>query len=379
MKYRTFQKTGEKISLLGFGTMRLPVINDDFSKIDEGEAIQMIRSAIDRGINYVDTAYMYHDGFSEVVVGKALKDGYREKVLLADKLPVWMAKTEEGLETLFNEQLKRLDVDCIDMYLIHSINAGIWKRALKFNVFEFLEKKRAEGKIKQIGFSFHDEYDVFEEVIKAYPWDFCQIQLNYMDSEFQAGLKGLKLAGSLNIPVIIMEPLKGGKLTDVLPKSIQAFWDHSPVKRTPAEWALRWVADFPEVLTILSGMTSIDQVDENIRILSEADPGSLTEAEQKTIQNVADEYNKLIPYSCTACRYCMPCPANIDIPTVIGFYNDWFLFEGNKKIMDDFYTWIPPKSRPSVCVDCKACEGHCPQQLPVSDIMKKAEDLFESK
>lgn len=379
MKYRTFQKTGEKISLLGFGTMRLPVIDGDFSKIDEAEAIQMIRSSIDRGINYVDTAYMYHDGFSEVVVGKALKDGYREKVLLADKMPVWMAKTAEDLEVLFNEQLTRLDVDCIDMYLVHSINAGSWKRALRFSIFDFLEKKKAEGKIKQIGFSFHDEFNVFEEVIKAYPWDFCQIQLNYMDAEFQAGLKGLKLAGSLNIPVIIMEPLKGGKLTDVLPKSIQAFWDNAPVKRTPAEWALRWVADFPEVLTILSGMTSMNQVDENIRILSEADPNSLSEMEQKTIQNVADEYNKLIPYSCTACKYCMPCPAGIDIPTVIGFYNDWFLFEGNQKIMDDFYTWIPPKARPSACVDCKACEEHCPQQLPVSEIMKKAVDLFEAK
>ena len=379
MKYRTFEKTGERISLLGFGTMRLPVVNGQFSKINEKDAIQMIRSAIDRGINYVDTAYMYHDGVSEVVTGKALKDGYREKVLLADKMPVWMAQTEEDVEIIFNEQLKRLDVDCIDMYLVHNITAPIWKRALKFNTMAFLEKKKAEGKIKHIGFSFHDEFEVFEEVIQAYPWDFCQIQLNYMDADFQAGVKGLKLAGSLNIPVIIMEPLKGGKLTDKLPQSIQIFWDQAPVKRTPAEWALRWVADFPEVLTILSGMSSMEQLDENISILKDAEPNSLSTAEHKIIDSVASEYNKLIQYSCTACKYCMPCPFKVNIPSIIGYYNDWYLFGGNQKIKEDFFNWIPSKSRPSICEGCKACEDHCPQQLPVSEIMTKAAALFESK
>ena len=379
MKYRTFEKTGEQVSLLGFGTMRLPVIKGNYSKIDEKEAIRMIRSAIDRGVNYVDTAYMYHDGNSEVVTGKALKDGYRKKVMLADKMPVWMAKSEEDVERIFNDQLKRLDTDCIDMYLVHNITAPVWKRVLKFHTLEFLEKKKAEGKIKHIGFSFHDEYEVFEDVIKAYPWDFCQIQLNYMDADFQAGVKGLKLAGSLNIPVIVMEPLKGGKLTDKLPDSIKAFWDQAAVKRTPAEWALRWAADFPEVLTILSGMSSMDQVDENIRILNEADPNSLSKEEHEIIDRVAEEYNHLIQYSCTGCKYCMPCPVQVDIPGVIGYYNDWHLFGGNQKVMDDFFMWIPAKSRPSVCESCKACEGHCPQQLPVSEIMAKAAALFESK
>lgn len=377
MKYRTFMKTGEKISLLGFGTMRLPVVDGQFSKIDEAEAIRMIRSAIDRGVNYVDTAYMYHDGFSEVVAGKALKDGYREKVLLADKLPLWLAKTAEDMDRIFSEQLERLDVDCIDMYLVHNITASVWRRAQKYNVLDFLEKKRAEGKIKHIGFSFHDDFDLFKEVLEAYPWDFCQIQLNYMDKEFQAGVKGLKLAGSMGIPVIIMEPLKGGKLTDVLPQSIKDFWNQAIVKRTPAEWALRWVADFPEVLTILSGMTCMEHVDENIRVLSEADPDSLTEEEHRIIQSVADEYNNLIRYSCTGCQYCMPCPVKINIPDIIERYNDWFVYEGNEKIMQDFRTWVNPKALPSACKDCKACEGHCPQHLPVSEIMKKAQEIFE--
>ena len=379
MKYRTFMKTGEKVSLLGFGTMRLPILDGDSAKIDEALAIKMVRSAIDRGINYVDTAYMYHDGYSEVVVGKALKDGYREKVLLADKMPLWMARTEEDMDRIFQDQLKRLEVDCIDMYLVHNINTQVWKRAIKFNVMDYLEKKKAEGRIKHIGFSFHDEFPLFEEVINAYPWEFCQIQLNYMDTDFQAGIKGLKLAGTLNIPVVIMEPLKGGKLTDVLPQSIREFWNQAPVKRTPAEWALRWVADFPEVLTILSGMTDLEQVDENIRILSEADPNNLTEAEQKIIKKVADEYNNLIRYSCTGCKYCMPCPVKIDIPDLIGRYNDWFVFEGNQKIRDDFYTWVHPKARPSACEACKACEEHCPQHLPVADIMKKAQAVFETE
>lgn len=377
MKYRTFSKTGENISLLGFGTMRLPVKDGDFAKVDEAEAIRMIRAAIDRGVNYVDTAYMYHDGMSEVATGKALKDGYREKVLLADKLPLWMAKTPEDMDRIFNDQLKRLDVDYIDMYLVHSVSAPVWKRAVKYNAIDFLEKKREEGRIKHIGFSFHDDFEVFEEVLKAYSWDFCQIQLNYMDTNFQAGVKGLKLAGSMGIPVIIMEPLKGGKLTDVLPQSIKDLWDQAPVKRTPAEWALRWVADFPEVLTILNGVSTMEQADENIGILSEADPGSLTEAEHKLIQNVADEYNNLIQYSCTGCQYCMPCPVKINIPDIIGRYNDWFVYEGNEKIMNDFKTWVNPKAMPSVCEECGACESHCPQHLPVPEIMKKAKEIFE--
>lgn len=377
MNYRTFNKTGESVSLLGFGTMRLPIVGDNFSNIDEGQAISMIRTAIDQGVNYVDTAYMYHDGNSEVVVGKALKDGYREKVLLADKMPVWLAKSAEELETLFEEQFRRLDVECIDMYLVHNITGPIWKRAQEYDTLGFLEKKKAEGKIKHIGFSFHDEFDLFCEVLDAYPWDFCQIQLNYMDTDLQAGLKGLKYAGSRNIPVIIMEPLKGGKLTDILPASIEAYWKQAPIQRTPAEWALRWVADFPEVLTILSGMTSPAHVEENIRILSEADPGSLSAEELRIISLVSKEYNKLIPYSCTECKYCLPCPVKIPIPSIIGIYNDYHLYEGNEKVKGDFDMWIPQKRRPSTCTACGACTEKCPQHLPIPEIMAKAKEIFE--
>ena len=375
MQYRTFDKTGQKISLLGMGTMRLPVTED--GQVDREAAISMIRHSIDEGINYVDTAYMYHDGESEKIVGQALKDGYREKVLLADKMPVWLAKDEEAMRSIFDEQFARLEVDVIDMYLVHNVTVPVWKRAQKFHLMDFLEEKRAEGKIRHIGFSFHDQLSLFKEVIDSYPWDFCQIQLNYMDKEFQAGEEGLHYAAEQGIPVIIMEPLKGGKLTDTLPPSVKALWKQAEIQRTPAEWALRWVANHSEILTILSGMSAPEQLEENLRILSQAKPNSLTEKELSIIDQVSSEYNRLIQYSCTSCKYCMPCPKKIDIPTAIRFYNEWFLYEGNPKIKADYPNWLVKDRQPGDCIACKACEDHCPQHLPISEIMKKTAEIFE--
>ncbi len=379
MDHRNFAPANKDISLLGFGTMRLPVFDGNSSDIDEAEAIKMIRYAIDHGVNYVDTAYMYHGGNSEVVTGKALKDGYREKVLLADKMPVWMAKTEADMEEIFNEQLKRLDVDYIDMYLVHNVNEAIWARALKFNIFGFLERKKAEGKIRFIGFSFHDELPVFKTAIDAYAWDFCQIQLNYMDIKVQAGVAGLNYAGEKGIPVIVMEPLKGGKLTDALPESISKMWSGAEIKRSPAEWALKWVSNFPQVLTILSGMTTMAQVDENLAILGDAKPDSLTEGEIALIERVSDEYNRLTKVSCTSCQYCLPCPARLPIPSLLNYYNEWFLYGQNPKIINDFNMFIPVKNRPSACTGCRACEEKCPQHLPISDLMRDIAETFEGK
>lgn len=375
MQYRTFDKTGQKVSLLGMGTMRLPVTED--VQVDREAAISMIRHSIDEGINYVDTAYMYHDGESEKIVGQALKDGYREKVLLADKMPVWLAKDEEAMRSIFDEQFARLEVDVIDMYLVHNVTVPVWKRAQKFHLMDFLEEKRAEGKIRHIGFSFHDQLSLFKEVIDSYPWDFCQIQLNYMDKEFQAGEEGLHYAAEKGIPVIIMEPLKGGKLTDTLPPSVKALWKQAEIQRTPTEWALRWVANHSEILTILSGMSAPEQLEENLRILSQAKPNSLTEKELSIIDQVSSEYNRLIQYSCTSCKYCMPCPKKIDIPTAIRFYNEWFLYEGNPKIKADYPNWLVKDRQPGDCIACKACEDHCPQHLPISEIMKKTAEIFE--
>lgn len=374
MQYRNFKKTGEELSLLGVGTMRLPLLES--GEIDEDQAIAMIRKAIDSGVNYVDTAYMYHDGLSEVVTGKALKDGYREKVFLADKMPAWYAKSPEDVAAIFEEQLKRLDVDSIDMYLVHNISAPIWKLVQKHNVLPFLEEQKAKGRIKHIGFSFHDELPLFKEVVDSYDWDFCQIQLNYMDAEFQAGVEGLKYAADKGLSVIIMEPLKGGKITDSIPDSIQKMWDSAEIRRTPVEWAFKWVANFPEVTTILSGMSNMAQLEDNIRIFGDLKANSLTEKEEAIIKNVADQYNSLIQYSCTACKYCLPCTVKINIPGVISYYNDWFLFGQNPKIREDYLTWNGPGRRAEDCTDCKVCESKCPQGLPISDIMRQAYKQF---
>ena len=317
MKYTNFKDN--KVSLLGMGCMRLPLGADD--KVDEAEAIRVIRHGIDSGITYIDTAYMYHNGFSERVIGKALKDGYREKVLLADKMPPWLARSEEDIEKIFNKQLERLQTDYIDMYLIHNVGSKLWKFTEKYNVLDFLTKKKEEGTIRHRGISVHDDYEFFKEVIDKFPWEFVQIQLNYIDENFQAGVKGLKLAGEKGLPVIIMEPLKGGRLASTMPPAVDEIWSQMKEKRTPVEWAFRWVADFPEVTTILSGMSSYAQLENNLRIFEDLKPGSLSSDEKKVISAVADKFHELIEYDCTKCRYCMPCPEKIDIPRTIDLYN----------------------------------------------------------
>jgi uncharacterized protein len=264
------------------------------------------------------------------------------------------------------------------MYLVHNLTVPLWERCKKLGLMEYLEEQRRLGRIHHIGFSFHDELAFFKEVIDAYPWDFCQIQLNYMDKEYQAGLAGLHYAESKGIPVIVMEPLKGGKLTDRIPPAIDAIWAESQTKRSPADWAFRWVADLPGVLTILSGMSAESQLDENLDIFSTLTPPLLSDEERQRIGRVSDLYNELIPYSCTACKYCMPCPQKIDIPSFIELFNEWHVYENNPKVMVNFGWWFP-KYKPSLCTGCKACESHCPQHLPISKIMSEGSMIFEGK
>ena len=374
MRYRIFNKINEKVSLLGMGAMRLPETAD--GEVDEKEAIDIIRSSVDSGVNYVDTAYNYHGGKSEVIVGKALKDGYRQKVLLADKMPIWMAKDEAKMKEIFDTQLERLDVDCIDMYLVHSVNVPNWKRAKKLNLLPFLEEMKAQGKIRYIGFSFHDSYELFEEVLGAYPWDFCQIQLNYMDKDLQAGVKGLKAAAERGLGVVIMEPLKGGRITDAVPPTVQKIWDEAPIKRTPAEWAFKWLANMPEVTVMLSGMNAESQLQENMKTLSDEHVADLTQEEKDLIDRVSDEYNRLIKYSCTGCNYCMPCPQKLDIPRILRYFNDWNIYEQNPSTKLEYTTWIPAGRHASDCIGCKACEEKCPQHLLISQAMKEAAEAM---
>ena len=374
MQYRTFKKLDREVSLLGMGAMRLPETED--GQINEPEAIDIIRSAIDAGINYVDTAFGYHNGKSEGLVGKALRDGYREKVLLADKMPIWLAKDEEHMKEMFQTQLERLDTDYIDMYLVHSVNKPNWKRIKKLNLMPFLEEMKAAGKIKHIGFSFHDSYELFEEVLDSYPWEFCQIQLNYMDKDIQAGVKGLKLAAEKGLSVIIMEPLKGGKLTTGIPPTVQELWNNAPVKRTPAEWGFKWLANMPEVTLILSGMSSREQLQQNIATVSAADLNVLSDEERELIDKVSDEYNRLIKYSCTGCEYCLPCPQKLKIPDLIDTLNEWNIYGQNPATKMEYIEWVPEGRHASDCISCKACEKKCPQGLPVAQIMKETAEIF---
>jgi predicted aldo/keto reductase-like oxidoreductase len=320
---------------------------------------------------------MYHGGVSESVVGKALKDGYRERVFLADKLPPWVAKDEAGLPDVFETQIKRLDVDVVDMYLVHSVEDGNIDLVRSLNIYDFISRLRDEGRVRYLGFSYHGKTtELFKEVIDSFDWDFCQIQLNYMDADIQAGVAGMKYAYGKGIPSVIMEPLKGGKLTGRVPERVQELWDGAQVRRSPAEWGLKWVANFPEVMTILSGMTTMEQVEENLKILSDAEPDSLTQDELGMIDAAAEEYRRLIKYGCTACAYCVPeCPQGIDIPRIIGMRNDDIIFDCFKDTRFELRSFVNPK--PSACIGCGKCSDICPQHLQIPEIMGECAERYE--
>ncbi len=368
MRYKEYK--GKKVSTLGMGCMRLPKGED--GKLDEAESIRIIRHAIDQGVTYVDTAFTYPG--SEKILGKALQDGYREKVVLADKMPGFLAKEPGDIESMFNKQMERLGTDHFDFYLVHNISRKLWKISEKYNTMDFLKKKKEEGVIDLLGFSYHDDYEFFEEMLDKYEWDFVQIQLNYVDTTFQAGLKGLELAASKGIPVVIMEPLKGGRLASKLPPQTDHFWEKMSKDLKPVEWAFRWVANRPEVLTILSGMSSYEQLDENLRIFDELEPGCITEEDEKILYEVADTFRNLVEFDCTSCRYCLPCEKKIDIPTVIKYINELTIYDKAPGIYLE-YGWMNPRFA-STCIDCKKCEEKCPQHLPISDIMKRAAEEF---
>lgn len=371
MLYRKFGKLDFEASVLGFGCMRLPILDGDASQIDEAEAIHMIRYAIDQGINYVDTAYFYHKGQSELLVGKALQDGYREKVMLATKLPVMRAQSYEDFDRLLNEQLSKLATDRIDFYLLHGLSRKTWDQSRELGVLRFLDQALADGRIRYAGFSFHDEYPVFQEIVDAYPWTFCQIQYNYMDTHHQAGSKGLEYAASKGLAVVIMEPIKGGKLAKNPPAIIQDLWNSSPVRRTPAEWALRWVWNHPEVSVVLSGMNTLEQVQENLHTAAEALPNSLTSEELGLIQNVKEKYRSLTKIDCTACGYCQPCPSGVDIPRNFALYNEAHTYDDLGSSRFAYHQFFAEENRASACTECGNCEEACPQNLSIRDYLKE--------
>ncbi len=372
---REMGKTGEKVSALGFGCMRLPTRNDQ--SIDIDEATRMLRFAIDNGVDYVDTAWGYHNGQSEPFVGSALQDGYRDKVNLATKLPSWLIKCREDMDYYLNEQLRRLRTDVIDFYLIHALNRRYWKNLKEHDIFEFMDSALASGRIRHIGFSFHDTLDVFKEIIDSYGWEFCQIQYNFVDTEHQAGLEGLKYAADKGIGVAVMEPLRGGKLATNVRDDILSIWTSSGIDRTPAAWALRWVWNDPDVGVVLSGMSTMDQVRENIETAREASPNSMSSSELAIVDRVREEYKKRIKVSCTGCSYCMPCPSGVAIPTCFDFFNDAYMFDSIEDHKKAYLRSVKKENRASLCVECGRCEELCPQNIPIIEQLKEVSSLFE--
>ena len=375
MHYRNFTKNNIQVSSLGFGCMRFPTLDNDSSKIDEEKSIEMIRYAIDNGVNYLDTAYPYHGGNSEYVVGKSLKDGYREKTYIATKLPSWLINNYEDFDKYLDEQLEKLDTKYIDFYLLHSLNKAYWDKLKTLDVFKFVEEAKRDGKIKYIGFSFHDELDLFKQIVDSYDWDFCQIQLNYVDRNYQAGEEGLKYAYNKGISVVIMEPVKGGKLA-APSDEIKSLWELNEIKRTPTEWALRWVLNHKEVSILLSGMSTLDQVKENIKIVSEINENNLDKKEIGLIDRVTNIYQKKVKVGCTSCEYCLPCPEKISIPDVFQLYNELYVFGTEKNSKNIYKSYIKKEIDASKCIECGKCESMCPQNIEIRRHLKDAHNIL---
>lgn len=371
MQYRKFGNTGLLISALGFGAMRLPTTHtENGDEINEAKAINMIRHAIDNGVNYVDTAYPYHGGKSEILVGKALKDGYREKTYLATKSPVWAINKPEDFDRLLDEQLQKLDVEYIDFYLLHALSLDRWNNTvLKFDLLSKMEKAKSDGKIRHIGFSFHDEYEAFETILNGYDhWDFCQIQLNYINVDYQAGLKGLYNAAKKGLGVIIMEPLLGGKLANP-PKGVV---DILPEDKSPVEWSLDYLWNMEEVSFLLSGMSDMTQTMDNLGYAKRSSVGMLSSDDLKMLEQAKVIFDTMALVPCTKCAYCMPCPFGLDIPKTFEAYNTTASVSMEKAT--ELYNEIATKA--NACRTCKACERECPQHINISELMPTIHEVF---
>jgi len=376
MRYRPFGKTGFKVSALGFGAMRLPQRSADPADIDEVEAIRMIRTAIDAGVNYLDTAYPYHGGRSEVVVGKALRDGYRPRVRLATKLPSWLVKTAEDFDRLLREQLERLGTDRVDLYLLHSLNASHWPRLRDLGILERAEQALRDERIGALGFSFHDGLPLFTAIVDAYPWSVCQIQYNFMDVAYQAGREGLRYAASRGVPVVVMEPLRGGQLAQRLPPAVEEVWSRSAVRTSPVDRALQWLWDQPEVATVLSGMSTLDQVRQNVASAARSRPNSLPETERALYLEAKAAYEGLKPIPCTQCKYCVPCPHGVDVPRNFQLYNEAIVYGHLAGTRRAYHLFFPEAQHADRCLACGECELKCPQHIPIREWLAKVDPLL---
>jgi len=374
MKYRKFGKLDWQVSALGFGCMRLPTLGEH-AKIDEPEATRMLYHAIDHGVNYVDTAYGYHGGNSELFLGRALRGTYRDKVRLATKLPPWHVKEVADFDRLFNEQLGKLQTERLDFYLLHSLDAQSWHKLRDLGVREWAAKEIKRGRIGHLGFSFHDNYEAFQEIIDDHDgWTFCQIQYNYMDIENQAGTKGLQYAAAKGLAVVVMEPLLGGRLARP-PQAVREIWDSAPGQCSPAGWAFRWLWSQPEVSVTLSGMNTMAQVQENLALADQYGNAKLSAAEMALVDRVRETYRNLVPIPCTRCEYCMPCPNGVNIPGNFAMLNEGVMYdelENSRKR----YARTKEEERASACIQCQRCEELCPQHIKISEWMPRVHEIL---
>ena len=374
MNYRNFGKLDWHVSALGFGAMRLPIIGEDQDQIDEPKALEMVRYAIDHGVNYIDTAYVYHGGYSERFLSRSLQDGYRDKVKIATKLHPSSVESADDFDKTLNEQLERLQTDHIDIYLLHGLNPGRWEMFRRLDVLSWAESAIADGRIGHLGFSFHWTYELFQEIIDGYDnWAMCQIQYNYMNEDIQAGAKGLEYAASKGLAVVIMEPLRGGLLVNP-PDRVRSIFDEAGMD--PVDMALQWLWNQPGVSTVLSGMSTLEQVQQNVASAARSGIGTLPQADLDVIAQVRDLYADLIPIPCTKCRYCMPCPQGVNIPLNFELYNESLMFEKPDLNHFRYNSIMSEEQRASSCIACRECEDKCPQQIEISQWMPTVHELL---
>jgi uncharacterized protein len=384
MLYRQAGKTGEVLSILGFGCMRLPILEGKAHVIDEEKAQAMVDYAIRHGVNYFDTAYIYHSevpfqaGVSELFLGSALS-GQRQKVHVATKLPSWFIESRADMDRYLDQQLGRLQTSQIGFYLVHGLTGELWNKLKRLGITEFLDSALADGRIGHAGFSFHDEPPCFKPIVDAYDWSFCQIQYNFMDEDFQAGRAGLEYAAGKGLGVIVMEPLRGGGISARVPEEVQTVWDKAPVRRTPAEWALRFVWNRPEVSVVLSGMSELPQMEENIRIANEGLADSLTGEELALIQEAKAIYEARTRVNCTSCGYCMPCPSGVNIPGNFLQLNNLSIYQDRAAAEFFYFHILKEEQRATHCDECGQCVELCPQHIPIPERLKEVVREFESR
>lgn len=377
MIYRKVRNTDVSLSQLGFGCMRLPLVDvNDPSSIDETAAAGMLHYAVEHGVNYFDTAHPYHREMSERFVGKALTGTYRDHIHLATKLPMWHVKNRQDCDRLFNEQLQRLQTDNLDMYLLHALNKRSWKTVQEHDVLSFLDDLKENEKIRFAGFSFHDDLALFKEIVDAYPWTFCLIHLNYVDCDYQAGITGLEYAHKKGIAVQIMEPLRGGKLARHVPDDIKEIIARTGRRQTPAQFGLRWLLNRSEVCCVLSGMSSLAEVKENIVFASHDHIDTVSDKEMELYAEARVLYRARTRIPCTQCGYCMPCEQKIPITFILELFNDAYMYNSLSESSRAYRVFVKPENRPDKCIQCGTCEEKCPQKVPIIQSLLEAHRIF---